>query len=462
MVTYAGRPVSWKTVVKHSKKNGTIERVQVAVSFVGEDGARHRKTKLFPTGFVPTGDKLGELSDAELKKIERKKANAARKWLKELDDAELAKAEAAKAEAKRIEEEARKAAEEKRRLAEIAADPYANMTVGEYVAQFVEGLVTAGDIERSTAKSYRGAVRHVKEGFPSVMLYDLTSAQVKKWRDDLLRDGYASGSVIKWLRVLSEALRDAVDMEVLDKNPCNAVRAPRRTAPQPNSLTADGYARLARMLDMMEPSPVVVAASIALHCGLRVGEVCGIRWREYDRDARVIHVVEAIGSDGSGKDYTKGPKTVAGRRDVPVPELLARMLDRRRDLMLADLEEAGVTPTAAEFGKLYLCGSAQSGKFASPTIIERQFKGLAESFGIVGSRGRRMTMHGLRDSYATLAIGAGGDVRSVAGVLGHSNPSITLSTYADALPEGKRRVSDLLSSIVTTRAIAEPYAELVE
>lgn len=71
-----------------------------------------------------------------------------------------------------------------------------------------------------------------------------------------------------------------------------------------------------------------------------------------------------------------------------------------------------------------------------------------------------MTMHGLRDSYATLSIAAGADVRSVAGVLGHSNPSITLGVYADALPEGKRRASDLLAGIVSAQADAEPYAEL--
>ena len=73
-----------------------------------------------------------------------------------------------------------------------------------------------------------------------------------------------------------------------------------------------------------------------------------------------------------------------------------------------------------------------------------------------------MTMHGLRDSYATLAIAAGADVRSVAGVLGHSNPSVTLAVYADALPEAKRRTSDLLASIIDNQPQAEPFAELAD
>lgn len=447
MVRFSGSPVRWRTITTTLKDGSTTEQMQATVSYVDSDGKRRRKTKLFP-------------ADAKLG-TDRQRGMAARRWLKDLD-AEAEKAEAEKAERDRMDAERAEAeAAEAARLAAIAADPYATMTAADYVSQFVEGLAAAGDIERSTAKSYRGAVRHIREGFTATLLRDLDAAAVKSWRDSLLADGYAAASVTKWLRVLSEAMREAVNMGIIDRNPCGAVRAPKRKPAEPNSLTPEGYARLAVTLDALEPSPVVVAASIALHCGLRVGEVCGIRWREYDADAHVIHVCEAIGNDGTGKDYTKRPKTLAGTRDVPVPELLASMLERRRTAMVAELQEGGVTLDPAEFGRLYVVGSAHTGKFASPTIIERQFKGLAESFGLVGSRGRRMTMHGLRDSYATLSIAAGADVRSVAGVLGHSNPSITLSVYADALPEGKRRASDLLAGIVSAQADAEPYAELV-
>lgn len=430
MARYSGAPVYWRIITTTRKGGEVTQQWQATVRYQDGDGRTRRKSKLYP-------------ADAKLD-TERQRKAAARKWLADLDSAEEAM--------QVVTEEAMQAG---------AADPYATVTVGDYVSQFVEGLVTAGDIERSTAKSYRGAVNHIREGFPGILLRDLNAATVKEWRDYLLGIDYAPSSVTKWLRVLSEAMREAVNLDIIEKNPCNAVRAPKRTPPKPNSLTAEGYARLAQTLYVLEPSPVVVAASIAMHCGLRVGEVCGIRWREYDAEARIIHVVEAIGADGTGRDYAKVPKTLAGVRDVPVPDMLADILDRRRDLMTKELEEVGITYDAEEFGTLYVCGDAYTGRFASPTVIERQFKGLAESFGLVGSRGRRMTMHGLRDTYATLAIGVGADVRSVAGVLGHSNPAITLTVYADALPEGKRRTSDLLATIATRQGV-KPYEELAE
>lgn len=126
--------------------------------------------------------------------------------------------------------------------------------------------------------------------------------------------------------------------------------------------------------------------------------------------------------------------------------------------MVRELQEAGATLKDAEFGALYVIGGID-GRFSSPTRIERDFKGISDAMGLVGSRGRHMTMHGLRDSFATNAIAAGADVRSVAGMLGHSNPSITLSVYSDALPEAKRRTSELLLAAVTSQGRAqEPFA----
>ena len=333
----------------------------------------------------------------------------------------------------------------------LSAD--ADADVADYVESFVAMLETAGAIERSTAKSYAGCAKRIREAFGGTALRDLTPQMVQAWHAEGIRGGYSPRTVNKWHRLLSEACRHAVATDALARNPCAAVRAPKGGPAEPNSLTMEQYARLAATLSVLNPSPTVTAAAIALHCGLRVGEICGIRWREYDAERRTIHVVEAIGSDGG--DYSKRPKTLAGTRDVPVPEALARTLEARRAEMRRQLQEAGVEPSAEEFGALYVIGYPD-GRHYSPTRVSREFKGLAEALDLVGSRGRRMTMHGLRDSYATLAIAAGADVRSVSGVLGHSSPAITMNVYADALPEGKRRASELLAASVAAQGNVDP------
>lgn len=76
----------------------------------------------------------------------------------------------------------------------------------------------------------------------------------------------------------------------------------------------------------MGATQTVTAAAIALCAGMREGEVCGLKWKCYDRDAGTIRVEKAIAKAG-GRKYETEPKTEASRRSVPVHPMLATMLD---------------------------------------------------------------------------------------------------------------------------------------
>lgn len=364
----------------------------------------------------------------------------------------------------RTEKQARDAlAEWKRRMndeAERASLPSANTTVGGWVSSFVDDLESSGSIERRTVRDYRGIAKRIAAGFEGVALRDLTPVMVQKWENGLTASGMAATTVIKYHRLLSEACKHAVDVDVLAKNPCQAVKTPKRKAPSPNAMTTEGYARLAATLDSMEPSPIVTAAAIAMHTGMRQGEVCGLRWRCYDPEARTIQVEESIGM-AHGGTYSKAPKTKSSRRTVPVSPQLAAILERRENAMARELQEGGIVLKPEEFGRLYVVGFID-GRHRDPSRISREWAALSESFGLVGTQGRKVTFHDLRHSFATRAIAAGADVKAVAAVLGHTNAAITLNVYADADPESKRRASDLVSNAIAAQGEVRPYAELAE
>jgi integrase len=336
--------------------------------------------------------------------------------------------------------------------------PSATTTVGDYVSSFIDDLEASGNVERRTASDYRTTAKQIAAGFSGVALLDLTPTMIQKWENGLTRRGLSPATVLKYHRLLSEVCKHAVNIGELDWNPCAPVKTPKRAEHSPNSLTAEGCARLAATLDAMEPTPLVTAAAIALHTGMRQGEVCGLRWRNYDRDAATITIDESIGKAG-GTNYSKAPKTKASRRSVPVSPQLAAALERRRDAMVRELEEGGVTLGSEEFGALYVVGYVD-GRFHSPSLISRGWKALSGAFGLTGTQGRAITFHDLRHSFATRAIAAGADVKAVAAVLGHTNAAVTLNVYADADPESKRRASDLVSNAIAAQGEVEPYAEL--
>ena len=134
------------------------------------------------------------------------------------------------------------------------------------------------------------------------------------------------------------------------------------------------------------------------------------------------------------------------------------MLERRRAAMVAELQTKGVELTPREFGELFVIGDV-AGRYMNPTTLTRAWKSLAETFGLVGTQGRRVTFHDLRHSFATVAIAAGADVKAVAANLGHTNAAMTLNIYADASPRAKQIAINQMGVTVEALGEVEPYAE---
>jgi len=439
------------------KPNGqwrVTKRVKVPAGIDGEGNIAYAPKRI---------SKQFSIEESEKLTTPRKRELAADRWVASLEQAD---ADAA-AERERMEAEAeaeRIAAEQRAEAERIAAEEAATPTVDEYVASYIDTLEASGNVERVTAYNYRITAARIAEGFPNVKITDLTTAQVQKWENGLSRKGYSPATVLKYHRLLSEVCRHAADVDqIIARNPCAGVKVPKQKAPSPNSLTREGYARLARTLELLEPSAVVTAATIALYTGLRQGEICGLRWRNYRVDGngnRTIKVEEAIGK-AKGGTYSKAPKTKSSQRTVPVPEPLADMLERRRAHMVRELELDGISLNESEFDALYIVGYS-GGQYHSPTLLSRSWKAMSASFGLIGTQGRPITFHDLRHSYATLAIASGADIKAVAAVLGHANAAITLNVYADAYEEGKRRASELIEQAVREQGEVRPYAELAE
>lgn len=439
-IDYASAPVFWRTV-KTKRKDGTVtEQLQAIIRFPVQEGTdgdgnpitkKRSKTKLFP-------------NDRALD-TEAKKRNAANRWRKELEAAQEEQIAAQEQKAREAAAaEAAQAVQERLREIDRLADslPSGRSMVDFYVDSYLDDVEAAGAIEPVTIRSYRQSAKHIRKQFSEVRLDELTPTMIQKWENSLIREGRHPGTVLKYHKLLSLVCKHAVTLDHLVKNPCTGVKTPKQNAPLPNSLTAEGFAWLASTVEAMQPTPLITAAAISLYTGMRQGEICGLRWREYDTDAQTLRVVESIGN-GKGGEYSKAPKTTSSKRIVPVAPNLARILERRREHMRSELREAGAELTEAEFGRLYVIGYPD-GRFHSPTMICRNWKAMSESFGLVGTQGRKVTFHDLRHSFATRAVAAGADVKAVSSVLGHANAAITLNVYADADPDSKRRTTDLI------------------
>lgn len=324
-------------------------------------------------------------------------------------------------------------AEAERRAAEppTPAEEASSVTVGEWVSDQIAQMGAVGSITPTTVAGYRHSAKLLSP-IAGTPLDRLDRAAVAGWMAGLTGRGLSSSTVGKSFRLLKQCMSIAVRDEMLLRNPCDGVRPPKREKVRPgiNALDSAERSRLKALLASVEPDPMVVGASVALYTGLRRGEVCGLRWRDVDLDRGVLWVRKAIGV-ADGRTYLKDSKT-GHDRDVALPATLVDALREWRG-----------DPRS---GEVYVVGRGD--RWADPSVLGREWGVFAKLNGVRGTEGRLCTFHDLRHTWATAAVAAGIDIKTVSSNLGHANAAMTLNIYASADPEAKRRAAEVMDSVI--------------
>ena len=170
---------------------------------------------------------------------------------------------------------------------------------------------------------------------------------------------------------------------------------------------------------------------LASAMGARRGELCALRWSSIDLEAGVVVVDRAIVMTPSGPVERDYPKTAASRRKVALDPGTVSVLREHRQRQDGRAEQFGCTVAA----DAHIFSVEPDGSRAwNPQVVTHRFTRLRQRLGLDDVR-----LHDLRHYVATQLISGGVDVRTVAGRLGHANPSVTLRTYAAWVPARRQR-----------------------
>lgn len=333
---------------------------------------------------------------------------------------------------------------ERKATVKAAEDTRISETVPTYVDSYIDRMATSETIEGATVIDYRSTARRITKAFSGVALRDLTPEAVQRWEAGMLKSGLSTATVGKAHRLLKQIMSEAVQLDILTKNPVDPVKPPKRKHAAPNALNIDGRTAVLSALDAMAVTPTTLAARIALYTGMREGEICGLRWIDIDFNNSTISVRRSIGACTGGR-YVKTPKT-GHARDVPVPADLANILIDWREAQRVKAMAAGATFP----GALYVTGRID-GSYQSPEVVSHEWHALSKALGVKGTEGRIATFHDLRHTFATCAISEGIDVKTVSSILGHANAAMTLNVYASADPDAKRRAAKTINAAMRRR-----------
>ena len=168
--------------------------------------------------------------------------------------------------------------------------------------------------------------------------------------------------------------------------------------------------------------------------GMRRDECCGLKWCDIDWEQRSIHICRNAVKVTDEEIFVKEPKTRTGNRYVYFSAEMESLLREYRQ-ECAYLTETYDQRQLTTDDFLFRLQGAQLPM--TPTTFTYRFKLILKKNGLP----RELNVHSLRHTAASLMIAGGTDVATVAGILGHSQPSTTLDIYTHAFDKNKKAAS---------------------
>jgi integrase len=308
------------------------------------------------------------------------------------------------------------------------------------MASYLRGwLDSKGDLSPLSRQGYSVIIeRQIIPTIGEVELQKLKPADVAAWLT-VMRQGRhgqrAPRTIIHAYRVLRAALQAAVRHDMVGRNVADNVDPPK---PQKREVAILKATEVPAVLEALKGHRLYPMVALALSTGARRSEILALRWCDVDLKHSTLKIEHSLEQTKAGLRL-KSPKTENGKRSIVLPSFAVDMLNEHRKAQLELRLQLGIGKPEAE---AYVF-SNHDGSPISPNNFSVMWHRAVAQAGLP-----KRTFHSLRHSHASALIHAGLDVVRVSRQLGHSNPTITLSTYAHEFKEGDSGAADAIGKVL--------------
>lgn len=247
------------------------------------------------------------------------------------------------------------------------------------------------------------------------------------------RTGLSSKTVTDVLSIIRSILKFATKKGMYVPCDGSAVQVKHTSKPM-KVLSKSDQEKLCKYL-LTEPEPCNIGILVCLFTGLRVGEICALRWEDIsfsDQTIFVHHTLQRVqdksGTNTKTKIVVTTPKSCCSIRTIPLPDELS--------VILASYQKSSIG---------YLLTN-DCRRFVEPRTMQNRFKKALRESGV-----ESVNFHAIRHTFATRCIELGFDVKSLSEILGHATVNITMNRYVHPTIELKKANMKKLSSLLTVK-----------
>ncbi len=297
-------------------------------------------------------------------------------------------------------------------------------------------------IKASTFESYRSNIgTHVLPALGTKSLAELTPTMLNALYGDLLARGNGRGPLsaktVNYVHtIVHKALADAVDADIVACNVAERAKPPRRNRRARREIQCWEPAELACFLEHVRGTRLEAAWRLAAMTGMRRGEVLGLRWSDIDLANARISVRRAVVS--VAYEVLESPPKSHQARVIDLDPESVDLLRAHRERQQRERSEP-----AGDYCDRDLVVAKESGQPVHPQSFSQAFERLVKQ-----ARLRRIRLHDLRHTHATIAIKAGVPVKVVSERLGHESPAFTLKQYAHVVPGMQTEAAVQIATLV--------------
>lgn len=258
--------------------------------------------------------------------------------------------------------------------------------------------------------------------FKDIKIKDIKALDIRNWQNDLMKKGY-SETYLKTINNQIVALMNyAVKFYDLKKNPCSvAGTIGKKNADEMNVWTVEEFNRFIKSL---EHKPVSFTGfNILFYTGLRIGELLGLCIEDIDFKHAKISVNKSY-QRINRKDVITPPKTPKSKRIIDCPNILMEIIDSYINTMYKPSKKTRIFEGYTK------------------RIFEHDIDTYSRKAGV-----KRIRVHDLRHSHATLLLSKNVNIVTLSRRLGHEKVSTTLDIYSHALKEDNNFLKNVLNEL---------------
>ncbi len=283
-------------------------------------------------------------------------------------------------------------------------------------------------VKPSTYANYESIIMKHIEGVFEKNLKQITKKDIYSFVESLAKKELQASTIRSITDVLRYILRKGSQMGIIENEiaECCIYRSGRNTV---RVCSGDDREKIEQILFSID-NLFATGILLMLSTGIRVGELCGIRWEDInfeEKTFRIIRTIQRIKNDGNEREKGKTyihigiPKTETSLRAIPIPTKLYSLLQKYKSLPSHYL----------------LTGSSSC---MEPRNVQKRFETILRRNQIT-----HYNLHSLRHGFASTAIEKGIDCKTVSSILGHSSTKITLDLYVHS---SRKMMQDCVDAIL--------------